>query len=51
MYSISWNLVAPRGQVAVVPIVFVGALAAIHSYAREYCNDSWPPLSPWCTVR
>jgi hypothetical protein len=31
---------APRGRVAVVPIVSVGALDAIQSSAREYCNDS-----------
>jgi hypothetical protein len=35
-----FKLLAPRGQVAVVPIVFVGALAAIQSSAREYYNDS-----------
>jgi hypothetical protein len=31
---------APREQVAFVPIVFVGALAAIQSSATEYYNDS-----------
>ena len=44
MIVCSWKAlrkaVTPRGQVTVVPIVNVGAVAAIQSVARVYYNDS-----------
>lgn len=34
------NCLASRGRVAVVPIIYVGALAA-----KEHNNDTWPLLA------